>query len=226
MAGVQVRLATRCTSEFYVTAKLWLLATLVGCPWHPEGGCGFCRHGTYARVKPRGTLIARWYCPLERRTVSALPDCLASHYSGTLQELEAQVRAVERASSLASAAEHLRTDIELPGALRYLSRLCTAIHSALGIIRGLQPQLFCSVAPTLTAYSAVLGEGSVLMTLREKLSGYLAQLPTPLGFNPPRNTPARPPAGGQHPMGRDPPFAFVDPAAEPVADRQTEQPHR
>ena len=84
MAGVQVRLATPTTSEDYVAGKLWRLASLARCPWHPAGGCGFCRHGTYERVRPPGTLIARWYCPKARRTVSALPDCLASHYSGTL----------------------------------------------------------------------------------------------------------------------------------------------
>ena len=97
MAGVQVRLATPITSDDYVAGQRWRDATLSGCPWHPNGGCGFSRHGTYPRVRPPGTLIARWYCPLERRTVSALPDCLASHYSGTLVDLEAIVLAVEQA---------------------------------------------------------------------------------------------------------------------------------
>ena len=70
-----------------------------------------------------------------RRTVSALPDCLASHYSGTLEELEVIVRTVEEARSLASASESLRTDIELPGALRYLRRVVTAVHAALLTLR-------------------------------------------------------------------------------------------
>jgi hypothetical protein len=145
-AGVQVRLATPTTSEQYVADKLWRFATLAQCPWHPTGGCGFCRHGTYERVRPAGTLIARWYCPRARRTVSALPDCLASHYSGTLADLEAMVLAVEQAPSRAAAAGQLRTEIEMPGALRYLDRLSRAVHSALATIRGLEPVRFAAVA--------------------------------------------------------------------------------
>ena len=213
MAGtVQMRLATRSTGEDYVTGKLWCLATIKCCPWHPNGGCGFCRHGTYPRVKPAGTLIARWYCPTARRTLSALPDCLASHFSGTLNELEAHVHAVELASSLAAATKHLRTDIELPGALRYLSRLCHAIHSALRIIRGLDLVTFLATEPRVSDFSAVLGTDSVLRCLREQCACHLQQLPTPLGFNPSRNKPVYVTERFQHQTGRDPPQAIVEPA--------------
>jgi len=57
-------------------ANAGVMHTLRGCPWHPQGGCGFSRHGTCPRARPPGALIARWYCPLARRTVSALPHCL------------------------------------------------------------------------------------------------------------------------------------------------------
>ena len=186
MAGVQVRLATPTTSEVYVAGKLWRFATLTRCPWHAEGGCGFSRHGTYERVRPVGTLIARWYCPRARRTVSALPDCLASHYSGTLAELEATVLAVEQAPSRAAAAGQLRTEIELPGALRYLDRLCQSIHRTLAAIRGLEPAHFTAVAPTLQAFAAALGSDTVLMCLRGMVARYLPLLPTPFGFDPRR----------------------------------------
>lgn len=209
---MQLRLATRSTGEDYVTGKLWCLATIACCPWHPEGGCGFCRHGTYPRVKPPGTLIARWRCPKSGRTASALPDCLASHFSGTLNELEAHVCAVEQARSLVAAAEHRRTDIELPGALRYLSRVCRAIHSALRIIRGLVPDTFLVAEPSVADFSKVLGMESVLTTLREHCARYLPHLPTPLGFNPSRINPASPSMGFQHRTGRDPPHAIVEPA--------------
>jgi len=79
---MQVRLAMPITSEDYISAKLWEKATLISCPWHPGGGCGFARHGT----------IARWYCRKAGRTLSALPDCLSSHLSGTLDECEANER--------------------------------------------------------------------------------------------------------------------------------------
>ena len=210
MAGVQVRLATPTTSEVYVADKLWRFATLTQCPWHPAGGCGFCRHGTYERVRPPGTLIARWYCPRARRTVSALPDYLASHYSGTLADLEAMVLAVEQAPSRTAAAEQWRTEIELPGALRYLDRLCRSIHSALAAVRGLEPTRFEAVAPTLMGFAAVLSGGSVLMPLRTLVARYLAQLPTPFGFDPRRralNSGLKP---HQHRMGPDPPVAIVE----------------
>lgn len=209
MAGVQVRYATPGTSDDYVTGKLWCLASLECCPWHPQGGCGFARHGSYPRICPPGTRIARWYCPTAQRTVSALPDCLASHRSGTLDELEAMVRAVEQAPSLAAAVNSLRTDIELPGALRYLVRLCAAIHGALKIIRGLEPLTFCEVAPTLTDFAAALKIDAVLLGLRERFADHLALLPAPLGFNP-RRIGAAPGANAfQQRAGRDPPAVFV-----------------
>ena len=83
-SGVQVRFATQTTSEDYVAEKLWRFATLRCCPWHPAGGCGFSRHGTYERVRPPGTLIPRWYCPRIRRTVSALPALLLGSITGAM----------------------------------------------------------------------------------------------------------------------------------------------
>lgn len=211
VAGVQVRLATPITSADYVAGKHWRDATLLHCPWHPEGGCGFARHGTYSRVSPPGTLIARWYCPLERCTISALPDCFASHYSGTLVELEGLVLRVEQAASMAESARTLRTDIELPGALRYLNRLCQAIRHALGIVRGLFPDRFAAIPLTLSAFATALPAArSVLLGLRELACGYLPQLPTPLGFNPPRHKTDSPFVPFQHRMGPDPPQAFID----------------
>lgn len=211
MAGVQVRLATSSiTSEVYVARKLWRLATLTRCPWHPAGGCGFSRHGTYERVRPAGTRIARWYCPVARRTVSALPDCLPARYSGTLADLEAMVLAVEQAPSREAAAARLRTEIELPGALRYLDRLCRSIHRALATIRGLEPVRLQAVAPTLQAFAAALGTDSVLMSLRASLARYLPLLPAPFGFDPRRHrrhTGATPP---QHETGPDPPTAILE----------------
>ena len=210
MAGVQVRLATPITSEIYVADKLWRLASLAHCPWHPAGDCGFCRHGTYERVRPPGTLIARWYCPKARRTVSALPDCLASHYSGTLADLEAMALAVEQAPSRALAAEQLRTEIELPGALRYLDRLRRSVHGTLIAVRGLEPQRFGAVAPTLQAFAAVLGAGSVLMRLRDRLGRYLPHLSTPFGFDPRRRSLDAADRRRQHQTGPDPPCAILE----------------
>jgi hypothetical protein len=114
--------ATGLTSEEYVSQKGWLAASLERCPFHPEGGCGLARHGTYARVWPAGCLIARWRCPPARTTISLLPDFLCSRLRGTLAEVEAVVAAVEAAPTQEAASEALRPDIELPGALRWLRR--------------------------------------------------------------------------------------------------------
>ena len=77
--------------------RSWRLASLARCPLHPRGGCGFARHGTYERMSPPGTQIARWYCPQGHRTFSLLPDHLAARFPGTLSEIEQVVATVEQA---------------------------------------------------------------------------------------------------------------------------------
>lgn len=209
---MQVRLATSNTSEDYVNGKLWQRATLNRCPWHPKGGCGFARHGTYTRVRPANTRIARWYCPTARATVSALPDCFSSHRSGTLDECEALVRAVEQAPSLAAACRDLRTDIELPGALRFLGRLVVQVQGALRAIKGLMPTTFTGTATLLSFAADLAGTDSqhVLMSLRHHARHHLAELPTPIGFNPHLNGVHKAPYPNQHRAGRDPPSSVVE----------------
>ena len=198
------------TSDEYVAGKKWLEATLKCCPWHPQGGCGFSRHGTYERVKPPGTLIARWYCPKQHCTISALPDCLASHYSGTLIELEAIVLRIEQAPSLAGVAESLRPAIEPPGARRYCYRLVQSIGSALQTLRGLWPDLF-ECRQNLAHLNALLPSApSVLMSLRQQAWPFLPGLPTPFGFNPSPSIAATSSPVCQHKVGHDPPQAFLD----------------
>lgn len=142
--------------------------------------------------------------------MSALPDCLASHYSGTLAELEATVLAVEQSPSRAAAAGHLRTDIELPGALRYLDRLCRSIHSTLAAVRGLEPVRFTAVAPTLQAFAVALGTVPVLMHLRRRVARYLPLLPAPFGFDPFRHCLDAVVPRPQHQAGPDPPTAILE----------------
>jgi hypothetical protein len=97
---VQLRFECALTGAEYVSQHAWLDASLPRCPLHPQGGCHFARHGTYARVSPPGTRVARWSCPEGHCTFSLLPDCLAAPLSGTLSEVEAVVRAAEQAPSL------------------------------------------------------------------------------------------------------------------------------
>ena len=204
---VQLRYACEHTGAEYVRQRAWLNASLPRCPLHPQGGCGFSRHGTYARVSPPGTLVARWYCPTGRRTFSLLPDCLAARLTGTLAEVESVVRAAEQAPSLEGTCATLRLDIELPGALRWVARRVRAVHASLQVLKGLLPEVFGGCAATLTAFGERLGVSAVLVALRGIAEPLLARLPKPLGFHP------RPQPGGgrhgarQHPVGADPPGA-------------------
>lgn len=208
-----VRLATCITSEDYINGRAWERASLKRCPWHPRGGCGFARHGSYPRRHPAGARVPRWYCPTARCTVSALADCLASHRRGTLAECEATLRAIEQAPSFADACRTLRPEIELPGAERYLRRLRYQVHDALLRIKGLLPTLFADTAPTLAAFSQKLPTTDVLITLRDlpALQAYLQSLPTPLGFDPPRRSVRKISVPLQHTPGRDPPIVSLDP---------------
>ena len=74
------------------------------------------RHG-YARKTPRGTQIARWYCPESHTTFSLLPDCLAARLPGELDTLEAVVAHAERAPSRSAAANALRREAQRRAAL-------------------------------------------------------------------------------------------------------------
>lgn len=179
---VQVRFAIDLTSEEYVSQQAWTKASLDRCPVHPAGGCGVQRHGTYARVAPPGTRIARFYCRQGQTTISLLPDCLASHVSGSLDEVEAAVDAVEQAPSVESAADGLREDIDLPGAVRWTRRRLRWVRALLVTLVGLMPERFASCAPTLASFRVVLGGAPVLVTLRAYAASHLAHLPVPVGF--------------------------------------------
>jgi hypothetical protein len=202
---VQLRFDCSLTGEEYVRQEAWRNASLPRCPLHPKGGCGFARHGTYERVSPPGTLIARWYCPAGQRTFSLLPDCLAARLSGTLAEVEAVVRAAEQAAGLEAACQELRLDIELPGALRWVRRRIQGVYASLHVLRGLLPDRFSACEPRLMAFGKRLDNQDVLVTLRQIAAAFLQRLPAPLGF-----LPQRQPGGGrdrarQHCVGADPP---------------------
>jgi hypothetical protein len=206
---VQLRLECSLTGEEYVSQQAWRNASLSGCPLHPKGGCGLARHGTYERLSPPGTRIARWYCPQGHRTFSLLPDCLAARLPGTLAELEAVVGAVEQARSLEAACADLRLEIELPGVLRWVRRRVQSVHASLHLLKGILPERFESCEPTLDAFAARLGVEGVLVRLRQIAAPYLAFLPAPLGLRPRRLGCGEHDQGPQHPAGADPPGMFA-----------------
>ncbi len=203
---VQLRFKTDLTSEEYVKQKAWRFATLECCPLHPVGGCSVVRHGTYERVDPPGTQIPRWYCPEGQCTFSLLADCFASRLSGSLHKIEEVVVQVEQAKSLQAAADRLRLDIELPGALRWTRRRVKYVHASLTTVRGLLPERFAGCQGTVASFRKKLDRNDILPVLREIAAVHLASLAAPLGFRP---LPVR---GGkrkmviQHQTGADPPI--------------------
>jgi len=214
---VQLRFATQgITGEDYVTSRLWQRARLECCPLHSQGGCGFTAHGTYERVSPPGTRIRRWYCRLGGVTFSALPDCLCARLSGTVQALERAVRLVEAAPSLAAAVREERCEIELPGVVRFFRRRVRATHRGLRAIKGMYPETFAAVLPTVTDFARVLGGESVLVGLREMAWRHLARLPAPLGFDPVRTGVRQRAVGRQHQAGPDPPGVLVEAPTSPA----------
>jgi hypothetical protein len=153
---VQLRFASGLSSADYVTGEGWRLASLERCPLHPGGGCGFAGHGTYSRVNPPGTRIARWYCPAGHCTFSLLPDHLAARLPGTLSQIEQVVAAVEQAPSLEAAADRLRgEDITLPSALRWVRRRVAPVRRLLTTVVGLLPQWLQGCVPQISAAHAV-----------------------------------------------------------------------
>lgn len=206
---MQLRFSTDVTGEEYVSQKLWRNASLACCPLHPKGGCGFARHGTYERLSPPGTRIARWYCPQGHRTFSLLPDCLAARLQGTLAEVEAVVGVVDRAKSLEAACSELRLDIELPGVLRWVRRRVQAVHASLNTLKGLIPERFAGCAPRLETFAERLGVEEVLPALRQIAAPYLGSFPAPIGFRPRRPHGGAQDRPGQHSAGPDPPAFFA-----------------
>jgi hypothetical protein len=171
----------------YVADRAWERAVLCTCPIHPGGGCGLQRLGTYGRVAPAGARVARWWCPVARKSISLLPSFLAARLSGTLDEVEAVVAAVEEAGGVTAALEAVHpADAEdavgLQCALRSMRRRVGAVHAVLLAIITLLPERFAGVMPTITSLRAALSTRRVMVTLREVAAQHLHVLPTPLGL--------------------------------------------
>jgi hypothetical protein len=115
-------------------------------------------------------------------TFSLLPDCLASHFPGTLSAIEAVATEVERGESVEAIAERLRPDITLPAAVRWVQRRVGYVRRALAVTRGLEPEVFAGVEPSLAAFAAILAVPELLFALRERLARFIEQISSPLGL--------------------------------------------
>lgn len=145
--------------------------------------------------------MARYYCAAAQTTFSLLPDCLAAKLTGNLDEVARVVAAVEAARSVEAAADRLRPDIELPGAIRWVRRRLNPVRA---VLLALVTELAGSCAPTLTGVGQRLGM-PVLRQVRAEAEKHLGSLAAPVGFCPrPRRVP-RGRALREHDMGPDPP---------------------
>lgn len=157
------------------------------CPFHPGGGCGVLRHGSYPRVHPVGLRVARFPCPIQGETISLLPAFLASRVPATLDEIEAAIEAVEAAPSIAVAAETTRPAdagraVTSISAARWVRRRLHPVLAALLALVTLLPELWgCS--PTVAAIRLRLGQPRALVALRELGRAYLHALSPPLGLH-------------------------------------------
>jgi hypothetical protein len=202
---LQLRFATDLSVDQYIKGKAWKDAKLNHCPLHPQGGCKFAGHGTYSRKFPDGVKVARWYCPSGHATFSMLPDCLSSRLPGTLIDVETVINQIESSPSQEAAANNIRLDISLPGALRWMRRRLFLIRSTLILLIELLPSLPENCQPTLSSFRSVLGIEFVLPQLRMLACPYLDILPPPLGFGPRPETKKSKKNRFQHQTGTDPP---------------------
>jgi hypothetical protein len=205
---VQLRFDTGLAGDEYVTRELWRSAALAHCPLHPEGGCGFARHGLYERKTPSGTFIARWYCPHGHCTFSLLPDHLAARFPGTLAEIERVVEAADtRSASLQACADALRPDpVSLPSAARWLRRRLAAVRPLLSLavtLLGLAPAAAQGVAALREHLRLQTMRLGVLEWLRALLQPHLPVLARPVGFGHRRHSGAERDRAFQQWMGPD-----------------------
>jgi len=202
---MQIRFATDLSPDEYVRQRAWENAKLDNCPLHRKGGCGFAGHGTYARRSPRGTKIARWYCPDGHCTFSLLPDCLSSRLPGSLIEVETAINAVENAPSQEAAVHGLRIDVGLAGVLRWIRRRLFLIRTTLTLLTKFLP-ILQNCRPDISSFKAALGVEYVLPWLRMSAGPYLYVLPPPVGFGPRPQRKKGKKKSFQQKTGTDPPL--------------------
>ena len=184
--GVQLLWKEVDADEAYVSGRAWERAILSECPFHPGGGCGVERLGSYPRVWPEGCRIARFWCPVARASISLLPESLAAGVTGSLDAIEAVVDSVE-AHGVAGAVEVVfpvdgEKFVGTTTATRSLRRRVRWVRSLLLAVVTLLADRFVGIAPTLESLRAALRVERVLVALRRLPELDLLSIARPLGF--------------------------------------------
>jgi hypothetical protein len=139
-------------------------------------------------------------------TFGLLPDCLCSRLKGSLNDVESVIVDVESSSGQEKAADNIRMDIDLPGALRWIRRRIKLVQFSLAMLIDLMPSFFSGCHPSILSFRGVLCVESALPELRSIASLYLHILPPPLGFGPRPGSKKYKKNHFQHETGTDPPL--------------------
>lgn len=148
--------------------------------------------------------VARWYCRDAHRTFSLLPDCMSSRLMGSLDEAEQVVVWVEQSPSVEKAAQKLRPDVEVAGALRWVRRRVRGVHASLLILLTLLAGRL-GTTTRLVKLRRTLSTERCLVMLREIGAAHLHALPRPLGLCPLGARTSKCEKRLQHKKGPDPP---------------------
>jgi len=124
---------------------------------------------------------------------------------GSLDEVE-QVTLAAESKGIEAAAEDLRTEIDLPGAMRWIRRRRDAVRVALLALITAMPGRLGTI-PRIQAVRIVLETDRALVAMREIGADHLQALTYPLGFCRPRHLRAERDLVTQHETGPDPPGA-------------------
>ena len=188
---MQLRYQTKLTSSEYIEQEAWKNSPIMTCPvhFHSRGQCSFRRHGTYQRKYPDGLKIQRWYCQEAHQTFSQLPDFAACRASGELKDIEnvAVLFGDERArgATVEQAARTIRPDISPQSAMRWVSRRCTWMLTALTLLAGIAPESGAACGKSIKELRAFFDIPVLLVNMRQIENSILQRAMPPLGFKPP-----------------------------------------
>ena len=183
---MQISYHTRHSDKDYIKQSGWQNARLYDCPNNPGGTCRLHRHGTYARKYPDGMRIARHYCRSCQMTFSLLPTFMAAGCPGTLDEIEDAVLVHEDCGTVSQSLQRIRAGHgnHARTQRRWLQRRIEAVHLLLATVKGLFPDLYGEVVPTLASFHQKGPPSQLLRTLRIQCEPWLQTLPCPVGFDP------------------------------------------
>ena len=95
------------------------------------------------------------------------------------------VLAQEACGTVSQSLQHVRAGHhgDVRAQRRWLQRRIAAVHLLLATVKGLLPDLYSDVAPTLSSFRQKGPPTTVLMTLRTQCEPWLRTLPRPVGFH-------------------------------------------